>query len=85
MLYFPAFIAGLGWPEMVLILVLVLILFGPRRLPEVAEALGKSLKKFKSATSEATREVKRELDDAGRELRKEEPSGDEPGGKKEEA
>ncbi|MCB1183398.1 twin-arginine translocase TatA/TatE family subunit [bacterium] len=77
--------AGLGWPEMVLILVLVLILFGPRRLPEVAEALGKSLKKFKSATSEATREVKRELDDAGRELRKEEPSGDEPGGKKEEA
>ena len=83
MLFFPAFIAGLGWPELVVILVLVLILFGPRRLPEIAEAMGKSIRKFKSATSEATREVKRELDDAGRELKRD-PADDDKREKKEE-
>jgi TatA/E family protein of Tat protein translocase len=85
MLFFPAFISGLGWQELVLVLVLVLILFGPRRLPEIAEAMGKSIRKFKSATNEATRDVKREIDEAGREMKREKPN-DEPGpDKKEEA
>jgi TatA/E family protein of Tat protein translocase len=53
-----------GWPEIVLILVLVLILFGPRKLPEVADAMGKSIRRFKSASREATDTVKKELDDA---------------------
>ncbi len=53
-----------GWQELVIILVLALILFGPRRLPEIAEAMGKSIRKFKSATRDATADVKRELDDA---------------------
>ena len=54
-----------GW-ELLLILALVLLLFGPKRLPEIAEAMGKSIRKFKSATQSATDEVKREIDDAGR-------------------
>ena len=66
-----AFLTGLGWPEILLILALVLVLFGPKRLPEIAEAMGKSIRKFKSATSEATRDVKRELDDVNRELKDE--------------
>ncbi len=66
---------GLGWPEIVVILVLVLIFFGPKRLPELAESVGKSLKKFKSATREASDEVKRELDDVNNEI-KDEPKGD---------
>ena len=38
---FFAIIPGMaGWPEIVLILVLVLILFGPKRLPEIADAMG---------------------------------------------
>ena len=40
MMYFPAFLTGLGWPEILLILALVLVLFGPKRLPEIAEAMG---------------------------------------------
>lgn len=65
MLNFPAFIPGMtGWPEIVLILVLVLILFGPKRLPEIADAMGKSIRKFKSATKDATEEVQREVADA---------------------
>ena len=54
-----------GW-ELLLILALVLLLFGPKRLPEIAEAMGKSIRKFKSATQSATDEVKREINDAGR-------------------
>lgn len=54
-----------GW-ELLLILALVLLLFGPKRLPEIAEAMGKSIRKFKSATQSATDEVKREIDDAAR-------------------
>ncbi len=77
-MFFPAFLTGLGWPEILLILALVLVLFGPKRLPEIAEAMGKSIRKFKSATSDATRDVKRELDDAGRELRNDPPVDDKP-------
>ncbi|MFT5233427.1 MAG: sec-independent protein translocase protein TatA [Candidatus Krumholzibacteriia bacterium] len=69
-----AFLTGLGWPEILLILALVLVLFGPKRLPEIAEAMGKSIRKFKSATSDATRDVKNELDDVNREMRDEKPA-----------
>ena len=70
MISFPAIIPGVtgGW-ELLLILALVLILFGPKRLPEIAEAMGKSIRKFKSATSNATDEVKREINDAGQVLK----------------
>jgi len=63
-----------GWPEIVLILVLVLILFGPRKLPEVADAMGKSIQRFKSASREASDTVKKELDDARRAVEDEPPS-----------
>ena len=67
---FYAIIPGMaGWSELLLILALALILFGPKRLPEIAEAMGKSIRKFKSATQNATDEVKREIDDVGREMK----------------
>jgi TatA/E family protein of Tat protein translocase len=50
-------IGPIGWNELVIILVIVLVIFGPRRLPELAEALGKSIRKFKSATREVEEEV----------------------------
>ena len=50
---FFAFLGPIGWNELVIILVIVLLLFGPRRLPDFAEALGKSIRKFKQATNEA--------------------------------
>lgn len=45
------FLPNIGFPELVLILALALIIFGPGKLPEVGRALGKSLKEFKKATS----------------------------------
>ena len=56
----------IGWPELLVILGLVLVIFGPRRLPEIAESFGKSIRKFKSATHDAGEEVRRELDDIKR-------------------
>lgn len=53
-----ALIGPLGWQELVILFFIVLIIFGPRKLPEVAEAFGKSIQKFKRAS----REVREEID-----------------------
>jgi sec-independent protein translocase protein TatA len=52
-----AFLGPIGWNELVIILVIVLIVFGPRRLPDLAEAFGKSIRKFRQATREASDEI----------------------------
>ena len=43
---------GLGVPELIIILIIGLVLFGPGKLPDVGTALGKSIREFKSATTE---------------------------------
>jgi sec-independent protein translocase protein TatA len=47
---------GLGYQELLIILVIVLVLFGANRLPELARSLGSSVKEFKKGVSEATKE-----------------------------
>ena len=49
---------GIGVPELLVILVVALIVLGPKRLPEVAKALGKGLAEFRRATSELTDELR---------------------------
>ena len=43
---------GLGAPELMIILVLTLVIFGPGKLPEIGEAFGKSIKEFKDVTKD---------------------------------
>ena len=43
---------GIGVPELILILVIGLVIFGPGKLPDVGNALGKSIKEFKKATKD---------------------------------
>ncbi len=54
---------GLGWPELLLIFVAVLLLFGAKRLPEIASGLGKGIREFKKSVKETTDELKGSLDD----------------------
>jgi len=51
-----------GW-EIILILAVVLILFGAKKLPELAKGLGTGIKEFKKATREVTDEVQKAADD----------------------
>lgn len=46
---------GIGMPELVIILVIILIIFGAGKLPEIGAGMGKAIRNFKSATSEAER------------------------------
>jgi TatA/E family protein of Tat protein translocase len=59
--YPAAFIEGIGGPEMIMILILVLVMFGGKKLPEFARGLGKSMKEFKKAASGVEEEFKRAL------------------------
>ena len=43
---------GLGWPELIIILVIILLIFGGSRLKGVAKGLGESIREFKRASSE---------------------------------
>jgi sec-independent protein translocase protein TatA len=54
---------NLGGGEIILILALVLILFGAKKLPELAKGLGTGIKEFKKATREVTDEVSRSMDE----------------------
>ena len=49
---------GIGVPELLVILVVALIVLGPKRLPDVAKALGKGLAEFRRATSDLTDELR---------------------------
>lgn len=58
-----AFIDGVGTPEMMLIFVIVLVLFGGKKLPEFARGLGKTMREFKKAAAGVEDEFKRALEE----------------------
>ena len=43
---------GLGMPELIVILIIILVLFGANRLPEIGRGVGQAIKNFKKSTSE---------------------------------
>jgi len=63
-------VGRIGWPEILLILVILLLLFGSTKLPALARALGKSLNEFKKGKDEG--------DDDKPDASKQDPSGTKP-------
>ncbi len=55
--YMLAFLGSLGTPEIIAILVVVFLLFGAKKLPELARGIGKSLGEFKKAKNEFETEL----------------------------
>ena len=49
---------SIGMPELLIILLVVLLLFGAKRLPELARGLGKGIREFKDATKNVEKEFK---------------------------
>ncbi|MGE0641082.1 MAG: twin-arginine translocase TatA/TatE family subunit [Thermoanaerobaculia bacterium] len=60
----------LGFPEMIFIVVLALLIFGPKRLPEVGRTIGKGMAQFRRATSDLRRTIEEEIDLEGERERK---------------
>lgn len=53
---------SLGGPEVVLILVIALIVFGPRRLPDIGKSMGKMLAEFRKASNDFKRTIEEEVE-----------------------
>lgn len=67
----------IGMPEMVMIFIIILLLFGAKKLPELARGIGKSMGEFKKARED----FEREITSAETEIRTKDSSVKEPAGK----
>ena len=56
-LFISPLLFGLGWGEIVLIVLVILLLFGGKKIPELMKGLGKGVKSFKSGLSEVESEI----------------------------
>lgn len=56
-----AFIEGIGGPELLMIMFVILLLFGADRLPDLARGFGRAMREFKKATSGVEQEVRRAM------------------------
>jgi TatA/E family protein of Tat protein translocase len=72
---------SVGTPEILLILVIALLLFGPQKLPELGKSLGRAIREFKKASSELQETIEREVEEVNRTAREEpKPSPSSPAG-----
>ncbi|PLS16259.1 twin-arginine translocase TatA/TatE family subunit [Bacillus sp. M6-12] len=56
-------LSNIGIPGLILILVLALIIFGPKKLPEIGRAFGQTLREFKNSTRELTSDVMEDFEE----------------------
>ncbi|MBK1877498.1 Sec-independent protein translocase subunit TatA/TatB [Pelagicoccus mobilis] len=54
---------NMGWPEITIVIVIFILLFGAKKLPELARGVGKSIKEFKKATSNIEDEVRSAIEE----------------------
>ena len=54
---------NIGVPGLILILIIALVIFGPKKLPEIGRAFGQTLREFRKSTKELTSDVREEIDE----------------------
>lgn len=57
-------LGAIGVPGLILILIIALVVFGPKKLPEIGKAAGDTLREFKKSTKDLTSDAKDEIDEA---------------------
>lgn len=62
-------LSNIGIPGLILILLLALIVFGPKKLPEIGRATGQTIREFKKSTKELTSDVVEEFDEIKKEVK----------------
>jgi sec-independent protein translocase protein TatA len=50
----------IGWPELIILLVVVLIIFGPGKLPDIGNAIGRGVREFRKASSDLEESIRGE-------------------------
>ena len=66
-------LGSIGMPELILIFIVALIVFGPKKLPEIGKSLGKGLAEFKKASDDFKQSIQKEVDGLKEEARVEPP------------
>jgi len=66
-------LGSIGMPELILIFIVALIVFGPKKLPEIGKSLGKGLAEFKKASDDFKQSIQKEVDGLKEETRLENP------------
>ncbi|MEW6014107.1 MAG: twin-arginine translocase TatA/TatE family subunit [Candidatus Zixiibacteriota bacterium] len=61
----PLILVGIGWQELILIFLVVLLIFGARRIPDIAQGIGKGIREFKKALRDTEDEIKNNTKDSG--------------------
>ena len=59
---------GIGWGEIMVVLIVVLIIFGPKRLPEIGRSIGKAIKEFKNTGREIRNDITSSLEEDENEM-----------------
>jgi TatA/E family protein of Tat protein translocase len=60
---------SIGGPELIVIFIIALLIFGPRKLPEIGKAIGKGLAEFKRATTEFKRSLESEVEEEAKSIK----------------
>src|ERR1700758_3883322 len=59
---------SIGMPELILIFIVALLVFGPRKLPEIGKSIGKGLAEFKRASDDLKRTIEQEIEQGKQEV-----------------
>lgn len=68
MITLPLLFGSLGWPEIVLIALVILIFFGAKRIPDLMKSLGKGVKSFKQGINEIDEQINQADDSLKKDL-----------------